>query len=176
MVGTPTPSPGRLSGVSATQRRLVVVRHAKSARPDDVADARRPLTERGRRDAPEIGRWLRTHVGRLDAAVCSPALRARTTLDLVVGALEAPPAIRVDDRIYDATPHDLLAVVHDLPVPAATVALVGHNPGLEALAALLGGEPRPMRTSSVAVLSWTGAWTDAANGAAVLEAHATPRG
>ena len=48
-------------------RRLVVVRHAKSAWPDDVPDEQRPLNPRGRRDAPVAGRWIRERVERVDA-------------------------------------------------------------------------------------------------------------
>ena len=33
-----------------------------------------------------------------------------------------------------------------------------------------------MRTASIAVLSWTGAWADAAVDGARLDEHATPRG
>ena len=40
-------------------RRLILLRHAKSAWPDDVPDHDRPLAPRGRRDAPAAGGWLR---------------------------------------------------------------------------------------------------------------------
>lgn len=159
-----------------TQRRLVVVRHAKSAWPDGVPDAQRPLNGRGRRDAPAAGRWLVEHVGRLDLALCSPARRARETWELADAAFDEAPATRVDERIYDATPGGLLAVVHDLPAAASTAVLVGHNPGSEDLVELLSGDRRTMATASIAVLAWSGAWTDAAPGGAKLLAHATPRG
>ncbi len=42
--------------------RLVLLRHAKSAYPPGVADHERPLNDRGRRDAPEAGRWLDAHI------------------------------------------------------------------------------------------------------------------
>ena len=41
-----------------TRRKLVLLRHAKSAWPD-VPDHERPLARRGQRDAPVMGRWLR---------------------------------------------------------------------------------------------------------------------
>ncbi|MFB9579559.1 hypothetical protein [Streptomyces yanii] len=44
---------------SGDSRCLVVLRHAKSAWLDDVADHERPLAPRGRRDAPAAGPWLR---------------------------------------------------------------------------------------------------------------------
>lgn len=157
-------------------RRLVVLRHAKSDWPDGLRDDLRPLADRGRRDAPEVGRWLRAHVGAVDAVVCSPAVRARQTWELAAAAHGGAPPARIDDRMYDATPGDLLAVVHALPAGTGTAVLVGHNPGVEDLVALLGGARPTMRTSSIAVLSWPGGWPDAAPGEAVLEAHETPRG
>jgi phosphohistidine phosphatase len=162
--------------VTLPQRHLVVVRHAKSAWPDGVPDRERPLNGRGRRDAPAAGRWLRDHIGHVDTAVCSPATRARQTWELVAGELADPPAVTLDDRVYGATVTTLLAVVRDLPEPAGTSLLVGHNPGLEELVALLTGEEPGMKTSSVAVLAWSGGWTDADGGTAELRDHATPRG
>ena len=86
----------------------MILRHAKSAWPDGVPDQKRPLAKRGRRDAPAAGRWLRDHVVRLDAVVCSPAERARQTWALVAAELDQPPAVKFDDRIYRAPPAALL--------------------------------------------------------------------
>lgn len=66
-----------------TLRRLVVLRHAESAWPQDVADSERPLAPRGRRDAPTAGRWLREADCVPDLVVCSPARRTRQTWDLI---------------------------------------------------------------------------------------------
>jgi phosphohistidine phosphatase len=158
------------------QRHLVLLRHAKSAWPDGVSDHRRPLTDRGRRDATAAGGWLREHVPALDAVVLSPAERTRETWALVAAELDPPPAAREDDRIYGAPPVVLLDVVDDLPDEAATVLLIGHNPGLQDVVTLLSGEKREMKTASVAVLGWTGEWTVTGGGLATLEQHATPRG
>ena len=67
-------------------------------------------------------------------------------------------------------------MVRDLPDVAGTALLIGHNPGVLELVELLGGQEREMRTASIAVLSWAGAWADAAADGARLEEHATPRG
>src|SRR5438067_13086796 len=101
----------------AGPRTLVVFRHAKSAWPEDIPDAQRPLAERGRRDAPAAGRWLRKHVGQIDLVVCSPAVRARQTWELAVDKLKAepPPAVREDERVYAASAVTLLEVSRELP-------------------------------------------------------------
>ena len=158
------------------QRRLVLLRHAKSAWPDGVPDHERPLTDRGRRDATAAGQWLRAHVDRLDAVVCSPAQRARETWALVAAELTDPPEAAVDDDVYGAPPDVLADVVEALPDGAATALLIGHNPGMQEVVELLGGKAVEMRTASVAVLTWTGEWSDATAYAAELAEHTTPRG
>jgi phosphohistidine phosphatase len=157
-------------------RRLVLLRHAKSEWPEGVPDRKRPLTDRGRRDAAAAGRWLRTNVDRLDVVACSTAERARETWALAAAELADPPGAAFDDEIYGAPPEALVAVVGDLPDDAATALLVGHNPGLQQLVGWLSGEEAGMRTASVAVLSWTGRWSDVGEHIAVLEQHETPRG
>jgi phosphohistidine phosphatase len=156
-------------------RLLAVVRHAKSDWPEGVPDDQRPLAPRGRRNAPATGRWLRDEVGRIDLVVCSPALRARQTCELVAAELDPAPRVVRDERVYAASADALLGVVQDLPADVGTAALVGHNPGLQDLVELLSGELRELKTSSVVVLAWSGDWLDAAPGAATLASYATPR-
>ncbi|HYS37152.1 MAG TPA: histidine phosphatase family protein [Pseudonocardiaceae bacterium] len=155
---------------------LVVLRHAKSAWPAGVADAARPLAERGERDAPAVGQWLRAHVPGIDLTVCSPAARTRQTWRLVADQLDGRPDFRLDERIYDADVDDLLSVIHELPDTASTVVLVGHNPGLSELVRVLAGDRVELKTSSVAVLHGPDRWAALDEGAARLARFETPRG
>jgi phosphohistidine phosphatase len=155
---------------------LVVLRHAKSAWPAGVADADRPLAERGERDAPAVGRWLREHVPGIDLTVCSPAVRTRQTWRLVAGELDGIPAFRLDKRIYDADVAELLSVLRELPDTARAVVLVGHNPGLSDLVHVLTGDLVELKTSSVAVLHGPDRWADVDQGTARLARFETPRG
>jgi phosphohistidine phosphatase len=157
-------------------RRLVVVRHAKSAWPDDVPDAQRPLNKRGRRDAPAAGRWLRDRVGQVDAAVCSPATRTRQTWELIAAELDGAPDPAFDERVYAATVETLLAVVRGISDDVGSALVVGHNPGVADLVAMLADEELEMKTSAIAVLGLTDSWADAQPGRATLIAYATPRG
>ena len=155
-------------------RTLVLLRHAKSDWSGGEPDVRRPLAERGRRQAPEAGRWLASNVGGIDLAVVSPATRARSTWDLVAAELAAPPQVRVDERVYAADEEELLEVVRGLDADLGVVVLVAHNPGLEDLAAELVGEWVPMKTSALTVLTLTGSWADAGPGHATLRASGRP--
>ena len=87
-------------------RRLVLLRHAKSAWPD-VADHERPLAKRGRRDAPVVGRWLGASGYVPDAVICSTAARARETWDLASAGLAAAApgaahAVMYKPQVYEA--------------------------------------------------------------------------
>jgi len=157
------------------ERRLVLLRHAKSDQSTGLSDDKRPLAARGRHEAPLVGRWLREHVEPVDLVVCSSATRARQTWKLASRELDRPPLVRLDDRVYGAGTAELLALVHGLPDEAHTVVVVGHNPTVEELVRLVTGEEWPMKTSSIAVLTWHGAWADAGPGTVRLAARATPR-
>ena len=157
-------------------RTLILLRHAKSDWSGTEADIRRPLAARGRRQAPETGRWLEANVDRIDLAMVSPATRARQTWDLVAAQLRTAPPIVIDDQVYAASGRQLLAVVRELDSDLDTVVLVGHNPGIEELAFALTGEPTSMPTSALAVMTWPGAWTAADQDVAVLRASGRPPG
>jgi len=153
---------------------LVLLGHAKSDWSGDQADIARPLAKRGRRQAPDAGRWLAAHIESLDLAGVPAATRSRSTWDLVAGELDAPPPTRIDDRVYAAPERELLAVVRELPDDLKTVVLVGHNPGLEDLVSTLTGEPVPMPTAALAVITVPGPWSSAGHHLAVLRAAGRP--
>jgi phosphohistidine phosphatase len=155
-------------------RTLVLLRHAKSDWSGDEADIDRPLAKRGRRQAPEAGRWLATNIDHIDLAVVSPANRARSTWALVSDELSERPSTRIDDRVYAASDERLIAVLRELPEHVETVVLVGHNPGIEELASRLTGEWTPMPTSALAVITVRGSWSSAGQHPAVLRAAGRP--
>ncbi|MFJ6632178.1 SixA phosphatase family protein [Streptomyces sp. NPDC091376] len=166
-------------------RRLVVLRHAKSAWPPDVDDRDRPLAERGLRDAPAAGRWLRDADCVPDLVLCSPAVRTRQTWDLVAEQLPTSPPVRHDPRLYGADAGELLAVVRETPDTVATLLLVGHNPAVqdlvlqltaEALGDALDRTREKFPTSAIAVLTQQRSWPEAAAGGSLLTDVAVPRG
>ena len=136
-------------------RELILLRHAH-AEPgaDGQADADRALSRQGLAESEAAGRWLKEHGYLPDRVLVSPSRRTRETLEEVlrqVGYVEQ----RQDQRIYDATPGTLMQVADELR-DIARVMLVGHNPGLEQMAALLSsgqsGEFRGMPAGAIAVL------------------------
>jgi phosphohistidine phosphatase len=158
---------------------LVLVRHAKSAWPDDVADVERPLAKRGRRDAPAVGRWVAENGVTPQVVVVSSALRAVQTAELITAELEPAPRRVVTDQAYNARPAELLELVRTLPAEPDVAMVVGHNPGIEALATQLAASDSGLGefpTSAVCVLEFDGDWASIEPGAGQLIAFAIPRG
>lgn len=153
---------------------LILLRHAKSDWSGHEGDHDRPLAKRGRRQAPDAGRWLAANVDAIDLAVVSTARRARATWDLVADELERPPRTRHDDDAYAASLSELLDIVRHLDEALGTVVLVGHNPGLEDLAEALTGDRLPMPTSALAVIELTGTWEGAGRVRGLLRAAGRP--
>jgi len=131
---------------SDTTRRLILLRHAKSAWPD-VPDRDRPLAKRGRRDAPRIGRWLHEHGYQPDVVVVSAATRTRQTWDLVAPELGGLPAVHFEPRAYAASALTLLYLAQELPDRYRTALLIAHNPGLSELATSLAAPPESDRVA-----------------------------
>ncbi len=137
-------------------RELILLRHAHAEPADNgQADIDRPLSPQGLAEAEAAGRWL--HEQRLvpDRVLCSPARRTRETLEAVLG-LTGYVEQRLEERIYDAVPGTLAALL-DEHREVERLLLVGHNPGLEQLVALMhsgqSGDYRGMPPAAVAVLS-----------------------
>jgi phosphohistidine phosphatase len=165
-------------------RRLLLLRHAKSAWPDGVSDLDRPLAARGREAAPRLARYLADELLLPDLVIVSPARRTRETWDLVRPALGEVEE-RFDARIYEAPASRLLEVVREAPDPVRTLLLIGHNPGFEDLAkALVGAGDRyafarlseKYPTAGLAVLDFEAErWAGAAPRSARLDRFVTPK-
>ncbi len=118
-------------------RQIILLRHAHAEPPvEDQTDESRPLTEGGVSEAIAAAAWLKSHAAEPNVLICSPAMRTQETAAHVVTGLGGELAITVEPRIYEATPAVLIQVLEDYP-DADCILLVGHNPGLETLVALL---------------------------------------
>ena len=165
---------------------LALLRHAKSSWDDPaISDFDRPLNDRGKRAAPEIGRVMRDLKITPDIILCSPSTRTHQTLDLVLPHLKcSEPDVRYEKDLYHANAAALLDQVRRLDDKKRTALVVGHNPGLHALALTLAGEgatddltrlTSKFPTAALALLSFTAPrWQDVAPGKGWLEAFVMP--
>lgn len=132
-------------------RRLILLRHAKSDWPNGTSDHERPLAARGREAAPVIGAYLAREGLWPDQVLVSPARRTQETWALVAPALSTHPAVLSDPRIYEASPGTLFGVLREQPAQVHCLMMVGHNPGMESLAArLCGSGPAEARVAMAA--------------------------
>jgi phosphohistidine phosphatase len=142
---------------------LFLIRHAKSGHDAGLKDRDRPLNERGLQDAREMGRRLAKRGVRPDRVISSPAVRARTTAELIAAQLGIGASdIAIDDRLYAASPATLLAVIREQEDRFACVMIFGHNPEFTEVAQRLsGGEITDMPTCGVAELHFDAApWAE----------------
>jgi phosphohistidine phosphatase len=122
------------------QKRITLLRHAKSSWKDaSVADRDRPLTRRGNKSAPDMGKRLADLGVRPSLLLTSPAKRARETARLIARELNYPlEFIQSESELYLAMPETILQVVARQDSGFNDVMLCGHNPGITDLANQLG--------------------------------------
>ena len=164
-------------------RTLYLLRHAKSDWTDEhLDDHERPLAPRGK----EAVERLRRHVASAGVApelvLCSSARRTVMTLE-GLGLPDSTVTV-VEDELYGASSARLLRRLHDVADDVGSVMLIGHNPDLEMLAAVLVGSgdgelrrrlDEKFPTGALAVLGFGGSWGDLAAADATLEAFVVPR-
>ncbi|GAA3795915.1 histidine phosphatase family protein [Streptomyces chiangmaiensis] len=102
-----------------------------------MPDRERPLADRGRKDAPVAGRKLADTGIHFDLALCSTATRTRETWKLAVPELPHRPKTVYEERLYEASPGELIALLNETPDDVRNVILIGHNPGIQGLAEVL---------------------------------------
>jgi phosphohistidine phosphatase len=168
--------------MSAQHRTLVLLRHAKSAYPDGVADHDRPLAPRGIREADVAGDWLRANLPAVEGVLCSTAARTRETLART--GIDAP--VRYAERLYGATPGTMIEQINRVSDDVTTLLVVGHEPTISEVAIVLAGADgtdiaaaerisEKFPTSAIAVLRVDGHWEQVEPGGAALVAFHVPR-
>ena len=111
---------------------VFLIRHAKSSWDDpSLNDFDRPLNERGKEDAPGMGKHLKKKEVKPDIIYSSPALRALTTAKIIAGELGySENKIRTDRKLYHASEETLFDFLRTASDQYENLMLFGHNPGL----------------------------------------------
>ncbi|HEU4388798.1 MAG TPA: histidine phosphatase family protein [Blastocatellia bacterium] len=156
---------------------LLLLRHAKSSWDDSsLPDFERPLAPRGKRDAPRMGKEFASRGPAPDLVVSSPAQRARDTTTLFLHAAKIQTQLRFDDKIYEAGTAELVSLVRKMPDTAASVLMVGHNPGFEELIVRLTKSRRAVPTCSLTRIDFdVENWEAADDGAGKLVWQLNPK-
>jgi phosphohistidine phosphatase len=161
--------------------RLVIFRHAKAERAQHgQADRTRELTEDGRTAAARMAVWLAGTGIAPDLVLCSPAARTRQTWQLAAPAFPGAK-VRFEPGLYEASARQVLKTIHGMPQNVHTLLVIGHNPSLEDLAALLlaphhAKDGLHLPTGAIAILtSEVRDWAGLRKGAAALAELMTPK-
>jgi phosphohistidine phosphatase len=169
-------------------RTLVLLRHAKAENPGDVPDHERKLTETGRSDADAAGAWLADEGLRPQLVLCSTATRTRLTWHGVSLALAQSkesaiaPEVHYEAGLYDGGRTEVVDLLRAVPDDVRTVLVIGHNPTMSDVSALLHPhDPRQavgfeLKTSGLAVHRTEDPWSQTEPGSMRLIATHTARG
>ena len=155
------------------KRRIILMRHAKSAWDTDAAsDHERPLNKRGRRDAPWVAARLSEQGWTPESVLSSDSERTRETFALMEECFQPPPTVRFLRSFYLAGTEALKMELEALPDQIQTVLLLGHNPGWEGALSWLSGECELLKTANAALLENKGSsWKEATKQNQVWKLH-----
>jgi phosphohistidine phosphatase len=136
-------------------KNVLLMRHAKSSwKNAALPDHQRPLNERGKGDAPRMGRHLREQGIVLDAILCSTAVRARETAKGLLKEYTFEGEVLYFDDLYQAGPEMIISILNQLPDAVESAMVIGHNPGLDDFLEIVCDECGHMPTASVAYIQY----------------------
>ena len=164
-----------------TVRTLVLLRHAKAANPEQVADVDRPLTARGHADAAAAGAWLLSRGLRPARVLCSPSRRTRETWQSVrvaLGDAAGAADVAMEPALYHSGAATALDLIRTTGPDVDVLVVIGHNPAVSMISTMLdpGTEVEDgLRTAGLALHSVDGDWADCGPGSAPLTASHTAR-
>ncbi len=132
---------------------LLLLRHAKSSwKKADLPDHERPLTKRGKKEAPKVGTYLKENGLVPDLILSSTARRACDTAEAVAEACGFDGQVELYQDLYMSDTASYLDILRCMPDRANRVLVVGHNPDVEDLLAMLTDVKEHMATAALAVI------------------------
>ncbi len=147
---------------------LYLLRHAEA--DNNPIDPERDLTAGGRRHAESLGRWM-SGTGILPACIfSSPAKRSQATARICSENAGYQGCIRFEDDLYDTHGAAYFAVMADLENKYDSVMIVGHNPAISDVIAMLTGDRRHMSPCALACIEFAvEEWGSVQNSDAILK-------
>jgi phosphohistidine phosphatase len=134
---------------------LLLMRHAKSSRDDpSLPDHDRPLNQRGKSDAPRMGRLLRNEGLTPDLIISSSATRALATAEAVGDGCRYTntAGVLVVPELYPGDSPSYVRVLREIPEDFHCVLIVGHNPAIETFLSELVEADEILPTAAVSVV------------------------
>lgn len=164
---------------------VYIMRHAKAERDGGPGgDHDRKLNPTGREAASHVGSYFREHGIAPDTALVSSAARTQETWERVAAAANWEIAADVRSNLYLASASAWMNALTGLSASCSSVLLVGHNPGVESLAAFLAGSGDEsvlaqlrggFPTGAFAILEFEGGWGGIRENAGRAISHVRPK-
>lgn len=158
-------------------KQLYIVRHGKSDWQQGVSDFDRPLNPRGKKNAPDMGKFLKANHTLPQFVLSSTANRAISTTHLVLHAMGIDfNLVKPIDNLYLADVPSILEEVAKVSDSVDSLYVFGHNPGLSDLVYYLSGEPAQLKTCCVAILDLqVDSWSQLSRETCVLSTYLSPK-
>ncbi|UUO09061.1 histidine phosphatase family protein [Blastopirellula sp. J2-11] len=135
------------------QRKLILMRHAKSSWKGGLSDHERPLNGRGRAAAPLVAAELQKCGWAPEMVVASNARRTVETWERMRENFSPQPPIVLDASLYLSGYSELVSAAAQLPDFCLSALFLGHNPGWEMAASQLAGQSLEMATGMAVLLT-----------------------
>jgi phosphohistidine phosphatase len=159
-------------------RNIIICRHAEASFSSPaLGDFGRPLTHIGQEQARLAGQWLKKQGLETGAFISSPAVRAKeSALALAAGIGWPEDQVIFKQKMYQASPGELVAEIAALDSLAKSVVLVGHNPAVSALSSqLCEDDSFYLDPANIVVISlWLEKWPDLFHRQGLCAAHFKP--
>ena len=139
---------------------LFLLRHAKSSwASNHLSDFDRPLNDRGRRNAMDLGELFFEKKLKVDHVICSPSARTKETFDIIQSISNFALDHKFVDSIYHSNVGTLIEILSQINLETASVMIVGHNPSMHLITKLLTNQTiEEFPTCTLAKIEILGSW------------------
>lgn len=152
-------------------KRLILVRHGKSAWDNNLPDDKRPLKKRGERDGLLVAKSFSSFFQKPVTVWSSPAVRALTTANIFKSELDIEDKqFNVINSIYTFNSGDLFSQIQNCETEINNLMVFGHNPAMTNLVNKLGDSfVDNVPTTGLTVIDFeTNSWENLKNGKTIL--------
>lgn len=113
---------------------LFILRHAKSEKANgDKEDFDRIISEKGKKDAVIMGKFIKKTLSKPSMILASSAKRVKMTTKIIVEEIHFNNDVTFKEEIYDQDEKKIVKILQNLPDKLDTILLIGHNPSFENL-------------------------------------------
>ena len=152
-------------------KRLILVRHGKSAWDQNLPDDKRPLKKRGEKDGFLVARSFAAFFEKPVTVWSSPAVRALTTAKIFKSELDIEDEhFNIRSSLYTFNSKELLNQIQDCEPAVDTLMVFGHNPAMTSAVNVLGDAPVDnVPTTGLTVIDFqTDSWNNLKDGKTIL--------